>query len=146
MKNLLKQRPNTAKLRSLSWSRKLLLLRVFTVLTAYKCLLLFIPISRFIKKTSPTHQTPKLPPQDQIDAIIWVIRVLSQRIPLSFTCLVQALSAKQLLNNHPDVRLCIGVHKSDEQDFSAHAWVVYNNKIILGGQTAHLFQPILEWN
>lgn len=78
--------------------------------------------------------------------IVWAINVISNRIPLGFTCLVQALSAKWLLNNNPEIRIRIGVHKNNDQIFSAHAWVDYKNKTILGEQKNQVFEPILEWN
>ena len=80
-----------------------------------------------------------------LDNIVWAITVVSARVPMGFTCLVQALSAKWFLQNYSDVHIRIGVHKSIPQGFAAHAWVVYKNRTILGEQTNQVFEPILDW-
>lgn len=135
-----------AKFISLSWHRKWLLVSAFLVLATYKCLLFTFPFNKFLNSNRQPAQPAKALPDDVLANTVWAIQVVSNRIPLGFTCLVQALSAKWLLHNHPDVRVCIGVHKSVRQGFSAHAWVVYKNKIILGEQANQVFEPILDWN
>jgi len=67
-------------------------------------------------------------------------------VPLGFTCLVQALGAKWLLKNYPDVQLRIGVRNNRAEGFSAHAWLTYQNRTILGEQADQVFEPILAWN
>ena len=146
MKSLSKPANSTAKFVSLSGHKKWLLVKAFGVLATYKCLLLIFPFNKFFKTTrKSTHPSEALSGALLTDTV-WAIQVVSNRIPLGFTCLVQALSAKWLLHNNPDVRVCIGVHKNTQQDFSAHAWVVYKEKIILGEQANQVFEPILDWN
>ena len=146
MKNLSKQPHSAAKFISLSWRKKWLLVNVFSVLAIYKCLLFLFPFNKFLKATKTSSLSGKTVSENTISQIVWAINVVSNRIPLGFTCLVQALSAKWLLNNHPDIRIRIGVNKSKTQGFTAHAWVDYKNKTILGEQTTQVFEPILEWN
>lgn len=146
MKSLSKPANSAAKFVSLSGRRKWLLVKVFGVLATYKCLLLIFPFSKFLKTTRKSAQPSETLSATLLNDTVWAIQVVSNRIPLGFTCLVQALSAKWLLHNNPAVRVCIGVHKSIQQDFSAHAWVVYNEKIILGEQANQVFEPILNWN
>ena len=76
---------------------------------------------------------------------MWGIRVVNHYVPLNFTCLVQAISAKRLLKNHPDIHLCVGVRKSASSVFSAHAWLVYQQSVVLGEWTDQSFETILEW-
>ncbi len=83
--------------------------------------------------------------ENSLNELMWAISVVSRRVPLGFTCLVQALSAKWLLRTQPDMRLCIGVQKNKAQLFSAHAWIEYKGITILGEQTDQAFEPILEW-
>ncbi|AUD02484.1 hypothetical protein CWM47_11995 [Spirosoma pollinicola] len=130
----------------MSGSRQWLLVRSFVVLSTYKCLLLVFPFRKFLPAEQTLVASRKPLSEQSLSQTIWAIQVLSNRLPLGFTCLVQALSAKWLLNNHPDVRVCIGVHKSVDQGFSAHAWVVYKDQIILGEQPGQQFQPILDWH
>lgn len=53
-------------------------------------------------------------------------------VPFS-TCLSQALAGKILfaMNGHPTT-LHIGVSKTSEAGFEAHAWLCQNGKIVLG--------------
>ena len=145
VKSSSKSANSAARFVSLSWNKKWLLVNVFLVLATYKGLLLIFPFNKFLNPTRTSAQ-PAEALSDEIRAnTVWAIQAVSNRIPLGFTCLVQALSAKWLLN-HPDVRVRIGVHKSTMQTFSAHAWVVYKDKIILGEQANQVFEPILDWN
>ena len=131
---------------SLSWRRKWLLANAFLVLAAYKCLLYIFPFNKFLNSAQTPVQPAEALSAKTLADTVWAIQVVSNRVPLGFTCLVQALSAKWLFDNHPDVRVCIGVHKSVRQGFSAHAWVVYKDRIILGEQANQVFEPILDWN
>ncbi|QIP15391.1 lasso peptide biosynthesis B2 protein [Spirosoma aureum] len=146
MKNLSKQLTSFTRFIELSWYKKFLLGKAFIVLAVYKCLLFIFPFNFFFKKSINAIPSNSAPVEENLVATVWAIGVVSNRIPLGFTCLVQALSAKWLLKKYPDVHICIGVHKSTSQAFSAHAWVVYKNKVILGEQETQVFQPILEWN
>lgn len=146
MKSLSKQPHNLAKLWSLSRRKKWLLVQVFFVLATYKGLLILFPFKRFMM--SANKSSPQIIPLsgEKINEVVWAIRVVSSKFPLDFTCLTQALVAKWFLKNQPDVHLCIGVRKSSNELFSAHAWIAYQNKIILGEQPNQFFEPILEWN
>jgi hypothetical protein len=148
MKTLSKLGHKQAKVRSLLWTEKLLLVYVLTVLTLYKVLLLLFPLKWFITPVSgPTFHKPKREiAQSTIDKRVWAVRVVSAHIPFGFTCLVQALATKWLLKNQPDVRVHIGVRTNSVDGFSAHAWVTYQYKTILGEQPNLVFEPILDWN
>ncbi|WP_460938956.1 lasso peptide biosynthesis B2 protein [Spirosoma humi] len=146
MKSLSKPANNVARFVTLSGHKKWLLVKVFGVLATYKCLLLIFPFNKFLKTTAKAIRPAAVLSTTTLTDTVWAIQVVSNRIPLGFTCLVQALGAKWLLHNNPDVRVCIGVHKSIQQDFLAHAWVVYKEKIILGEQANQVFEPILDWN
>ncbi|AKD58365.1 hypothetical protein SD10_06225 [Spirosoma radiotolerans] len=121
-------------------------MKAFGALATYKGLLLIFPFNTFLKPTRKPAQSAEALSAELLTDSVWAIQVVSARIPLGFTCLVQALSAKRLLHNHPDVRICIGVQKNEQQAFSAHAWVVHKDKIILGEQASQVFEPILDWN
>ena len=146
MRSLLKPRHSLLKCWRLSRAETWLLLRVFVVLATYKGLLLWYPFSRFVTP-APVSNLPKRPLSEAyISRHIWAVRVISARLPLGFTCLVQALGTKWLLKNHPDVHVCIGVRNNQTEGFSAHAWLTYQNRIILGEQANEAFEPILAWS
>ncbi|GAB3506404.1 hypothetical protein GCM10027341_39410 [Spirosoma knui] len=145
MKSSLKKQSDFAKLRSLRGHDIGLLTQAFFALLAYKALLLVFPFNKFVAVKQRPDGSANVLPDEVIDKTTWAIRVISARIPFGFTCLVQALSAKWLLKN-PEVQICIGVQKSATDQFSAHAWVVYKGRTILGEQANQVFQPIMEWN
>jgi hypothetical protein len=67
--------------------------------------------------------------------IQWAVAAAARRIP-GATCLVQALTADALLKRRgmaSEVRL--GVRRADERpgSFEAHAWVVSDEQIVVGG-------------
>ncbi len=146
MKNLSKWPRKAVLVYALGWPDKWLLFRVFTLLTVYKGLVLVLPFRYFMPLSTGVSGPKAIPSDRSVAEIVRTIQVVSANVPLGFTCLVQALGAKWLLHNYAGIHLHIGVQKSADAGFSAHAWVTYNNKIILGEQADQVFEPILEWN
>ena len=135
-------------IRHLLWSEKVMLLYVFTVLSLVKVLLMLFPFNWFLlPKDNLTFRKPRKG-MGQADMYYrsWAIKKLSATIPLGFTCLVQALAAKWLLKNQSDIWIHIGVRKNSADGFSAHAWVTYQQTIILGDQSNVQYEPILVGN
>lgn len=78
------------------------------------------------------------------DRIVWGVRSAARFIPGS-TCLVQALAAQSLLALHGyNPLLTIGVAKNECDQFEAHAWVVCQNEILIGGREAGNYTALLE--
>jgi len=146
MRSSSKLQYSVVKLWQLSWADRWLLLRVFAVLATYKGLLALFSFNHFIRTATAETSRKKLLSDSDVNRYVWAVRVVSVRIPLGFTCLVQALATKWLLKNHPDVRVCVGVRTNPIDGFSAHAWVTYEHKTILGEQKDQVFEPILAWN
>jgi len=62
--------------------------------------------------------------------------------PLNPTCLKKSLILLRILGRRGvRAELRLGVRKAQEQ-FSAHAWVVCEGRIVLGGGIVHLFTPL----
>jgi transglutaminase superfamily protein len=62
--------------------------------------------------------------------------------PLNATCLKKSLILVRILARRGiRAELRLGVRKVHEE-FSAHAWVVCDGRIVLGGGIAHLFTPL----
>ncbi|WP_461129493.1 lasso peptide biosynthesis B2 protein [Spirosoma aerophilum] len=146
MKNSSKRASDASKFLALPYKDQWLLVYVTVVLTVYKCLLRMFPFNQFIHPTHTGIGQKKVSSEIKRNRVVWAIQLISSRTPFGCTCLVQALAAKWLLKHDPDVRVHIGVHKSDTQGFSAHAWVSCNEKTILGEQPDQVFKPILDWN
>ena len=61
------------------------------------------------------------------------IEAVSRCIPQA-TCLTQAVAAQLLLRRYGYAsRLCLGVTRSAQGAFSAHAWIEHEGRIVLGG-------------
>jgi Transglutaminase-like superfamily len=146
MKSLSKQQHSIAKLWSLKRRKKWLLIKVLLILITYKGVLSLFPFKRFMMHANGSTPQKVGLSEELINEVVWAVHLVSSKFPLGFTCLIQALAAKWLLKDQPDVYICIGVRKSKNENFSAHAWIIYRNKIVLGEQLNQFFEPILEWN
>jgi hypothetical protein len=75
--------------------------------------------------------------------IAWAINRTAPFVP-GATCLVRAIATQRLLNRYGhDAQLHIGVTKSEEQGFEAHAWVECNGDILVG-RTEVPYTPLLS--
>ncbi len=78
------------------------------------------------------------------DRIVWAVRSAA-RFVLGSSCLVQALAAQSLLVRHGyRPLLTIGVAKNECNQFGAHAWVVYENEVLIGGQQMGNYTALLK--
>jgi hypothetical protein len=75
--------------------------------------------------------------------LMWAVRVTSRYVPAA-SCLTQAITAQILLALHGEKsRLHIGVAKSEEGVFQAHAWVESQDLIVIGGASSSVdYTPI----
>ncbi len=78
----------------------------------------------------------------QADRLTWAVAAASRRIPHA-TCLTQAVSAQLLLRHfgYPS-QLCLGVARSTNGVFAAHAWVESSGRIVIGGENSAGFTPL----
>lgn len=76
----------------------------------------------------------------------WAVRTVAHVLPISLTCLPQALAVKYLLRQDPNLPLNIGVQQSDIAEFEAHAWIERAGQIVIGewpeGKT---YRPLWVW-
>lgn len=76
----------------------------------------------------------------------WAVRTVAHVLPISLTCLPQALAVKYLLRHDPNLPLNIGVQQSDAANFEAHAWIERAGQIVIGewpeGKT---YRPLWVW-
>lgn len=86
----------------------------------------FTRIQRSIKPVSPVKSN--IP----ISKLSWSVNVASQYVPKA-TCLTRALTGHTLLSKHGyPSRIKIGVGKSVEGEFEAHAWLEYEGEVVVG--------------
>ena len=79
--------------------------------------------------------------------VIWAIDATGARLSGISTCLVRALVAEVLLGSPGrPLRFAIGVRQGTNGTLEAHAWVARGDRVIVGGQIAGDYAPLLEWN
>lgn len=81
-----------------------------------------------------------------VEDTAWAVRTAAHVLPISLTCLPQALAVKYLLRHDPNLPLNIGVQQSATAGFEAHAWVERAGQIVIGewpeGKT---YRPLWVW-
>ncbi|NER80530.1 MAG: lasso peptide biosynthesis B2 protein [Leptolyngbya sp. SIO1D8] len=83
----------------------------------------------------------------QVAKIVWSVNVASRYLPGKTKCLARALATQVLMNGHRYVsELRIGVDKTPEGEFRAHAWIEYQGRVIIGNlnDLAH-FKPLFAY-
>jgi hypothetical protein len=83
---------------------------------------------------------------DSVDQLVWAVRVVSRYLP-DATCLPQALSAQALLTHSGfPSQVEMGVAKDELHRFHAHAWVVCQGQVVLGGQDVERYNSLVVWD
>ena len=76
--------------------------------------------------------------------IAWAIS-LAQRLVPHATCLVQALTAQRLLQQSGRIsQMHIGVAKDQNGEFTAHAWVECEGKVVVGDTNLDSYTRLLS--
>ena len=75
-----------------------------------------------------------VPQPEALARIAYVIPRLSDRLPWRSDCLVQAIAAQNWLSALGAAsEIQIGVENPQDGQFGAHAWLIYNEDIVTGG-------------
>jgi hypothetical protein len=119
---------------------RLLLLRAFCIVAAARVALWSLPVKTARRAISiiagvtlaAVYDTRTINSEVSVERFVWAVKVVSRCIPRA-TCLTQAVAIQPLLARAGHAsRLEIGVAK-DAGDFQAHAWVVCDGRVIIGG-------------
>ncbi len=68
-----------------------------------------------------------------INKILYVLRsieIICSIIP-NISCLIRASVLKIIYSNTENLEIIIGISSGESELFESHAWVIYNNKVIL---------------
>ena len=77
------------------------------------------------------------------DVVVWAVEVAAKYMPGFSTCLTKALAAQVLLSRRGQpVLLRIGVVRSAEGKFEAHAWVESDGRVVIGGYELERYTPL----
>jgi hypothetical protein len=132
--------PKPSKLRKLVALRpkQMLLLATATVLVgATRVALLVLPVRRVRRIVHGlVGRRAGLRPEKRasLEELIRFVTLASQCSPVGSTCLAVALVAQSLLMRHGyESRFCIGVRRSEDRAFAAHAWLERDGRVIVGG-------------
>lgn len=78
--------------------------------------------------------------------IVWAVEHASKLVPRA-NCLTRALALQYLLgrDGHGSI-MRVGVSQSSGASFEAHAWVLHDNMVIIGGTSAEIarYTPIVD--
>jgi transglutaminase superfamily protein len=118
---------------------RLLLLEAFATILGVRLALAMVPVDRV--RTWAGHLKLGAGPADRL---AWAVRTAWRRLP-GTSCLAAALALHRVLSRqgHPS-QLTIGV-ASGKDGFAAHAWVICDGKILLGGEESDGYTPLLAW-
>jgi len=113
-----------------------LFVAAFPVVATVRLALSLLPsrtILRIVRRSALTSFVEVAHPRVPASLIAWAVEAVSRRVP-GATCLTQALAAKLLLRCFgQDAQLCLGVARSSDRTFRAHAWLERNGRPLLGG-------------
>lgn len=89
---------------------------------------------RILLKVINKLSTRKLPfSKLTLKKIIWGVNVATRYMPGGAKCLARALTTQVLMSHSGfSPELCIGVAKGESGELEAHAWIKYQEKIVIG--------------
>ncbi len=127
------------------WGRKLVVIRAAVLLLLARSALVAMPFARVAKvveRTRPRRGNP--PPDGDLEAMLWAIRRVGDRLFPGNPCLPQAIVAQRVLRRAGrPAELRISVRKDRRGRFGAHAWVESGARIVMGGEVlAQGFVPL----
>lgn len=129
------------RLAAMPASERRLLMRAVVGVSAIRIGLWILPLRVVRAKISRLRECS---PGDSVDEIVRAVRIVSRYLP-RVSCLTQALAAQALLvrSNHRS-RVEIGVAK-EGQLIAAHAWLVCDERIVLGGPDVTRYTLLTAW-
>jgi hypothetical protein len=135
--------------RTLAAPKKWLLLEAFATLVMARCSLVLVPVRRIFRwMESPVGRPARSVPtdaaqSDAIERIRWAVLTVARYGPLSFVCFPQALAAHAMLRRRGISSIMhYGVRRSADRRMRAHTWLEVDHRMLLGGESAVLFEPI----
>ena len=89
---------------------------------------------RILLKIVNKLSTIKLPlPNAGLRQIIWGVNVATRYMPGGAKCLARALTTQILMSRSGfSPELCIGVAKAESGELEAHAWIKYQEYVVIG--------------
>jgi hypothetical protein len=129
-------RPVTRFLK-LGWTDKLFLARCTLTVAAIRLGLSLLSYNT-LRRWLATAAASRVAGDDVVQRIAWGV-VGAARIVPGVTCLTQAFAAQLLLARAGyRSQMRIGVAKDEQGQFIAHAWLISNGRVVVGGSSEDL--------
>ena len=120
----------------LSGRERVILIQTLVLLWIVRLGLWLLPFQRLRALVSWAAAKPRRlrhSPLDGVQTLAWAVRVGSRYVP-SATCLTQALTGQVLLSRRGYApKLRIGVAQEAGRGFEAHAWLLCDDEVVIGG-------------
>ena len=119
--------------------RRLLIEAAARLLSAWAALRL-LPFAFLMRTLDSAAAGDAAMPRASILQIRWAVETAARHLPLSLTCLPQALAACWMLKARGAApRMHYGVASTGDGSFEAHAWVELTGIPVIGHRTANQF-------
>ena len=130
-------------------SDRILLLRAAWLVGTIRIALYFVPFRSLLFRALKLHEDDvnrRTGSAQPVQKLAWAVTVASRWVPKA-TCLTQALALQNLLSRSGyQSKLEIGVTKDHKTGFEAHAWVVWENHIVIGGPQIARYTVVGSWS
>jgi hypothetical protein len=141
----------------LSPSERRILMRVLLVVGVARTSLWVLPVEAVRRAVSRAATGAA---GSSVEQVVWAVRVVSRYLP-GATCLTQAIAAQALLTHSgfpSQVKIGVAKEKKDDKDnrndkakdesrsFHAHAWVVCQGQVVLGGRQLERYNSLMVWD
>ena len=127
-----------------------MVLKVYILTGIYRFQMLYIPFSKLAKKIGKQGlESSEVYNETLHDYIVKVRRVVmmtSKNTPWESLCLVQALTAQNLLNKRSiSSTLYLGLGKDENKQPIAHAWIKHGGKVVVGEKGMERFSVVAKF-
>jgi len=141
------------KLSDLPYNERKLLFQALSVSLITYCVISIFPMKWYQKKLlgrqvrgTESHLYKVSTDENEIKQVAKAVRRCSKYAPWNTKCLVQAITAKNLLRKYNiGSMLVLGVAKLNSSDLSAHAWLKVGDKIITGKKGMQRFTEVSKF-
>jgi hypothetical protein len=96
-------------------------------------ILRFRTVRRLLGGAAGRGSVPETFAPEEVETTVWAIGAASRAFPAAGTCLTQALVGHAMLRRKGyRTELRIGARRDDDGQFTAHAWLEKDGRIVLG--------------
>ena len=127
-----------------------MVMKVYILTGIYRFKMLYIPFSKLAKKIGQqgleSTEVYNEALHDYIKKVRKVVMMTSKNTPWESLCLVQALTAQNLLNKKKiSSTLYLGLAKDENNKPIAHAWIKHGGKVVVGEKGMGRFSVVARF-